>query len=75
MAADGIPHKNRPVLWELNLFATIFIVYGPSSEVMRNEVSDCLLDENEMQDINQRADQLLGYYGVNTFYRENNGRS
>ena len=28
-AADGILHKNRPVLWELNLFATIFIVYGP----------------------------------------------
>ena len=28
-AGDGILHKNRPVLWELNLFATIFIVYGP----------------------------------------------
>ena len=30
MAADGILHKNRAVLWELNLFTTIFIVYGLS---------------------------------------------
>ena len=35
---------------------------------MYNEVSDCLW--NEMQDIRQRADPLLGYYGTPTPFTE-----